>query len=69
MSNLVEISLVNKDSDFKKQDYYVLDIEILIEMKLKTKINVIKEKWARSNVDKFSLILFVLHHQIKIKEK
>ena len=65
MSKLNEITLKNKHREFKKEHYYFLVIKVLIEMKLKTKINVIKEKWARSHSGKCNAILLLLRQKIK----
>ena len=68
MNKLIEIAIENKDRLFKKEDYYVLAVKILIERKLKIKINPFKDKWTRSDSDKYDLML-MLSHQKTIRRK
>ena len=42
-NKLIEIALSNNDRGFKKEDYYVVAIKLLTEIKLKTRTNSIKE--------------------------
>ena len=43
-NKLIEIKISNKDMGFKKEDCCIAAIKFLIEIKLKTKINSMKEK-------------------------
>ena len=38
MDTLIEISMENKDRAFEKEDYYILDINVLVERKLKQRL-------------------------------
>ena len=64
MSKLIEITLKNKHRAFEKEDYHVLAVKVLIEREIKTKIDLFKEKWTRSDGDKHDLILILLNQKI-----
>ena len=50
---------------FKKEDYCIAAIKFLVEMKVKTKMNSIKEKWTRSDSDKFNMMINLLNENAK----
>ena len=64
-NKLIEIALSNNDRGFKKEYYYVVAIKFLIEIKLKTKINSMKEKWTRSDSNKFNMMINLLNENVK----
>ena len=43
IKKLIQITISNKDMWFKKEDYCIVAIKFLIEIKLKTKTNSVKE--------------------------
>ena len=65
IKKLTQITISNKDMRFKKEDYYIVAIKFLIETKLKTKINSIKEKWTRSDSKKFNMMINLLNENVK----
>ena len=69
IKKLTQITISNKDIRFKKEDYHIVAIKFLIEIKLKTKINSIKEKWTRSDSNKFNMMINLLNENVKKKEK
>ena len=65
IKKLTQITISNKDMGFKKEDYHIAAIKFLIEMKLKTKINSMKEKWTRSDSNKFTILINLLNENVK----
>ena len=68
IKKLTQITISNKDMGFKEEDYYIVAIKFLIEIKLKPKTNSMKEKWTRSDSNGFNLMLALLNQSVK-KEK
>ena len=58
----------NKDRVFKQEYYHILAVMILIERKLKTKIDLVKDKQTRSDSDEYDLMLVLLHRKINRRE-
>ena len=54
---------------FKKEDHHIVAIKFLIEIKLKTKINSVKEKWTRSDSNKFNMMINLLNENVKKRKK
>ena len=64
MNNLIKIAMENEDREFKKECYFVLAVKVLIERKIKIKINLENDEWARSDSDKFDLMIMSSHQKI-----
>ena len=65
IKKLMQMAISNKDMGFKKEDYCIVAIKFLIEMKLKPKINSAKEKWTRSDSNKFNMMINLLNENVK----